>query len=65
MTPLRSSGKLFNGFADDLELGNDGILPHPLAHERVAAYRCVLFNVVDCVADVAEIDAVVLHSGRD
>jgi hypothetical protein len=58
----RGIGELLDGLADDLELANDRILAHPLGHKSVAAYRRVFFDVVDCVADVTEIDAL-LHRG--
>jgi hypothetical protein len=34
-------------------------------HERVTANGRVLLDVVDGVADVTEVDALVLHSGRN
>ena len=52
------AGELLDGFANDLELANDGILPHPLGHESVAALRRVFFDVV---ADVTEVE---LRGGR-
>jgi hypothetical protein len=51
--------------ANDFELSNHCVLLHSIAHEGVSAASCVLLDVVDGVADMREIDAVVLHSGRD
>lgn len=36
---LRGVGKLLHRRTNDLELANDGILAHPLGHERLAAHR--------------------------
>ena len=49
-TVLRRIEELLDGLANDLELANHGVLAHPLGHERVAAHRCVLLDVVDGVA---------------
>jgi hypothetical protein len=50
--------------ADDLELSDDRILPHPVGKERLLAHRCIGLDVVDGVPDVPQVDALVLHSSR-
>jgi hypothetical protein len=44
---------MLDGFADDLELANDGVLPHTVAHEGVAAACRVLLDAVNSVANVS------------
>ncbi len=55
-------GKILDGLSDDFQLPERGVLTHAVVDKRVMAATAVRGHIVECVANVLEVDAVVSHS---
>jgi hypothetical protein len=51
-----------SGLANDLEFPQDRVLPHALCEEWLATSAGVVENVVERIAHVLQVRAIVLHS---
>jgi hypothetical protein len=58
---FEQSERFLTGLADHLELANRRVLPHPLREKRLAARVRIVGDIVQRVADIVKIDAIVLH----
>ena len=52
------------GLADDFEISYHSVLDQGTIHEGSLPTLGVLLDAPGCVADVAEVDGIPLHSGR-
>jgi len=54
---------MFYGLANDFKVTDDGILGFLVFEEELSSGTCVFLNVGKGIANVQEVDAILLHKG--